>query len=83
MSNLRTAAQQALETLEDPWKAGAEGVADAITALRTALAEPERQPLTDEEIEEIRIKEEFDQWGIREGAFKYIARSIERAHGII
>ena len=41
MSNLREAAQQALEALEDPWKAGAEGVADAITALKAALAEPQ------------------------------------------
>ena len=40
MSNLRKAAQQGLEALEDPWKAGAEGVADAIIALRAALAEP-------------------------------------------
>lgn len=35
---LEDAARQALEALEDPWKAGAEGVADAITALRAALA---------------------------------------------
>ena len=39
MSNLRKAANLALETLEDPWKAGAEGVADAIVALRAVLAE--------------------------------------------
>ena len=43
---------------------------------------PQRKPLTEEEIEVIRVKEEFDQWGIKEGAFKYCARSIERAHGI-
>jgi hypothetical protein len=40
--SLRTAAQQALEALEDPWKVCPEGVADAIIALRTALAEPEQ-----------------------------------------
>jgi len=40
--SLREAAQQALEALEDPWKVCPEGVADAITALRTALAEPEQ-----------------------------------------
>ena len=43
---------------------------------------PQRKPLTEEEIEVIRVKEEFDQWGIREGAFKYCARAIERKHGI-
>jgi hypothetical protein len=31
--------RQALEALEDPWKASAEGVADAITALRERLGE--------------------------------------------
>jgi hypothetical protein len=38
--SLRAAAQQALDTLEDPWKVCPEGVADAIIALRTALALP-------------------------------------------
>ena len=38
--SLRQAAQQALDTLEDPWKVCPEGVADAIIALRTALAIP-------------------------------------------
>jgi hypothetical protein len=42
MSDLRKAAQQALEALENPWSAGAEGVADAITTLRAALAQPEQ-----------------------------------------
>jgi hypothetical protein len=40
--SLREAAQQALDTLEDPWNVCPEGVADAITALRTALAEPRK-----------------------------------------
>ena len=39
MTDLRTAAQQALEALENPWAAGPEGVANAITALRAALAQ--------------------------------------------
>jgi hypothetical protein len=38
---LREAAQQALEALENPWAVGPKGVANAITALRAALAEPE------------------------------------------
>ena len=44
MSNLHKAAKQALATLENPWEAGAEGVANAIFALRAALAaEPQAQ----------------------------------------
>ncbi len=39
MTDLRTAAQQALEALENPWAVGPEGVANAITALRAALAQ--------------------------------------------
>lgn len=38
---LREAAQQALEALKDPWSAGPEGVANAITALRAALEQPD------------------------------------------
>ena len=37
----------------------------------------EREPLTDEQIADIRIDEEFDQWGISEAAFRYVARAIE------
>ena len=40
MSDLKQAAQQALEALENPWSAGAEGVADAIIVLCAALAQP-------------------------------------------
>ena len=43
---------------------------------------PQRKPLTDEEIEKIRTEQEFDRWGISEGAFKYAARAVEAAHGI-
>ena len=34
----------ALEALENPWKAGPDGVADAITALEKALAQPAQEP---------------------------------------
>ena len=37
------AMKQALEALENPWSAGPEGVADAIDALRAAIAEAEKQ----------------------------------------
>ena len=43
---------------------------------------PQRKPLTDEQIEKIRIEQEFDQWAISEAVFKYAARAIEAAHGI-
>lgn len=79
MSNLRKAAEQALEALEDPWKAGAEGVADAIVALRTALAEPQGKPLPDEAIDQIAIKC-LD--APEPGWNRNLARAIEWAHGI-
>jgi hypothetical protein len=37
------AMKQALEALENPWSAGPEGVADAITAIRTAIEQAEKQ----------------------------------------
>jgi len=48
---LRKAAQQALETLKDPWAAWPQGIADTIIALEAALAQPQRKPLTEDEIE--------------------------------
>jgi hypothetical protein len=47
---------------------------EAITALRAALAEPERKPLTDEQISRI--------WGSYLSRGLEFARAIERAHGI-
>jgi hypothetical protein len=108
--NLREAAQQALEALENcldivqheyenDWRHGlptrekqlaamrdmVQQHEAAITALRTALAEPERKPLTDEKIwleyqrfwpfhpaEEPRLAKDIAKF----------ARAIERAHGI-
>jgi hypothetical protein len=37
------AMKQALEALSDPWSAGPEGVADAITSLRQAIEQAEKQ----------------------------------------
>ena len=34
----------ALEALQNPWKAGPDGVADAIIAIKEALAQPEQEP---------------------------------------
>jgi hypothetical protein len=35
----------ALEALQNPWKAGPDGVADAIIAIKEALAQPEQEPV--------------------------------------
>jgi hypothetical protein len=62
-------AKAALENTAPPPRPAAEG-------------EDKLKPLTDEEIEFIRVDEEFNEWGISEAAFKYVARAIEAAHGI-
>ena len=81
--SLRVAAQQALEALEmwveGPFDSSTRKGAQtrtsvAINALRTALAEPERKPLTDEEILRISLETPVDLYAF--------ARAIERAHGI-
>jgi len=43
--SLRKAAKMALRVLENPWKAKPDGVADAIEALRQALAQTEKPPV--------------------------------------
>jgi len=71
-------------TGEHPPNAIDGNVRDAINALRTALAEPDRKPLTDKEIRDI-----AKQYALGL-AFPYngpttpelFARAIERAHGI-
>jgi len=74
MDILRKAAQQAMETLKDPWAAWPQGIADTIIALEAALAQPQRKPLTDEEIAQI-------DWKDGETLHDF-ARAIEKAHGI-
>ncbi len=56
----------------------------AITTLRAALAEPERKPLTDEEIELLAVKHAppIDPAFAKDDDFIEFARAIERAHGI-
>ena len=89
MTTLREAAQQALEALESCWEKGLtrknwKQTEEAITALRTALAEPERKPLTDEEIELLAVKHAppIDPAFAQHDDFIEFARAIERAHGI-
>ncbi len=88
--SLRTAAQQALEALDrmytpkHPSADDFQAALDAITALRTALAEPERKPLTDEEIELLAVKHAppIDPAFAQHDDFIEFARAIERKHGI-
>ena len=95
--NLREAAQQALEILEEIHPGNmtplAEGAwSTAITALRAALAEGAMQRLTDVQQEMERkplTDEEIDRvWRSVDYKISYdnfrlaIARAIERAHGI-
>ena len=80
MTTLREAAQQALEVLEQFAETKLVRTSGVINDLRTALAEPERKPLTDEEIVDLWADVSIDyddQINIIE-----MARAIERAHGI-
>ena len=68
MSDLRNAAEQALEALEgggDSWRL----IGPAIDALRAALKQPERT-LTDEKIAEL--------WHQNGGFHHHFARAVER-----
>jgi len=78
MDILRQAAQQALEAWDRsrqwPFPTRPDKEFDA---LRAALAQPERKPLTEDEISEIAMDCSF----VSESD-TYFARAIERAHGI-
>ncbi len=79
MSDLRKAAEQALEAME--WAVSYDKVwkcTPAIEALRAALAQPERKPLTDEEMREVLKTFYFDP----NVMFGDVVRAIEKAHGI-
>lgn len=56
----------------------------AAEAMRLRTAEPQLslQPLPDWKIDAIRIEEALDQWEMKDAALRYMAREIERAHGI-
>ena len=78
--SLREAAQQALEAWFQPHGINYVDFRPYMEALRTALAEPEHKPLTDEEIVDLWADVSIDyddQINIIE-----MARAIERAHGI-
>jgi hypothetical protein len=79
--SLREAAQQALVDMACMRDMVAhpdnlQFIDNAITALRAALAEPERKPLTDEEIDALPLPPSGT------ATVRDIVRLIERAHGI-
>jgi hypothetical protein len=84
MTDLRQAATLALEALEradkdDFWREQR----DAITALRTALAQPEQEPLTGGEIYTAYITAANQTLRPQDERIAFaFARAIEAAHGI-
>lgn len=79
MSRQREALQLALEALEDYQANGAPFFKcdSAVSAIREALAEPARKPLTDEDISAIVQSMSAYTWDAH-----MLARLIEKAHGI-
>ena len=84
--SLRQAARQALEVLTtfNADDSVFKGEFDQeITSLRTALAEPDRKPLTDEEIERLARQAADLPWNVVNRILESnFVRAIERAHGI-
>jgi hypothetical protein len=77
MSDLRKAAQDLVDRWDTPLWKDAPHTGQYIDALRAALAQPERKPLTEDEISEIAMDCSF----VSESD-TYFARAIEKAHGI-
>ena len=79
MTDLKKAAQQALEALEykgNIWHMDCPLEA-AITALKAALEQPEQERLSDEELDRLWREPMSADWEHRE-----FARAVEAAHGI-
>lgn len=85
--SLRTAAQQALEAMGKMYAKNMDDFMDCMTAyvnLQRALEEPERKPLTDEEIGKIILETEITLKNYCDVDLQTdFARRIERAHGIV
>jgi len=77
MSDLRKAAQALVDRWDTPLWKDAPHTGQYIDALRAALAQPERKPLTEDEISEIAMDCSF----VSESD-TYFARAIEKAHKI-
>jgi hypothetical protein len=72
-------ALEALEYIENNYMSLPAPAIKAIAALRLAIEQTERQPLTDEEIERATGSDRNKPLWI---AIESVARAIERAHGI-
>ena len=78
MTDLRTAAQQALEALEArAVNRYFEHLGETIAALKAALEQTVQEPLSDEELDRLWREPMSADWEHRE-----FARAIEAAHGI-
>ena len=72
-------ALEALEYIENNYMSLPSPAIKAMSALRLAIEQTERQPLTDEEIERATGSDRNKPLWI---AIESVARAIERAHGI-
>ncbi len=86
MTRERGLLQQALDALESLFTMKvdadrAKKCGDAVVAIRACLAQPEPEPLTDLQLSEIAVSDEFLLY-CSQDEFNEIARAIERAHGI-
>jgi hypothetical protein len=78
MTDLRTAAQQALNSLRGYRREiGCEQPCDAERALEAALEQGEQEPLSNEELDRLWREPMSADWEHRE-----YARAVEAAHGI-
>lgn len=85
MSTLREAAQALVDRWDTPLWKDAPHTGQYIDALRAALAQPERKPLTDEQYDSIEHKAYLStiSKGKPMGDYaKKLMRAIEKAHGI-
>lgn len=85
MTTLREAVAQALDALTEIHPGNMTPMAEnawlnAVQILREALAEPEPEPLTDEEI--AGVMQPFESVEPEHPFWVDVARAIERAHGI-
>lgn len=86
---LREAAQEALAALElhgEQYPHMVKGyTTDATTTLRAALAEPERQPMTEKQVENLLWESEWPEVLLSDfvrAKLRFLMRAVERHHGI-
>jgi len=75
-----SAMKYALQSLEDPWGSGPEGVANAIAFLRQAIAEAEKPDLA--RVGEVGIWGDKREWvGLTDGEYTTLFRASENLLG--